>query len=107
MPLEWTDADDVVARLGEKFMKRVLENSGQASSVRFGLTGSGQTPNYQVEVEGRPRALFSGRSHKDWTRAVDVFEPHNISEPFAYADLYAAFVEQYRERLKGKSLFGR
>ncbi|MCB1600680.1 MAG: hypothetical protein KDI66_11755 [Xanthomonadales bacterium] len=100
MPLEWKDADDVVARLGEKFMKRVLDNSGRGSSVRFGVTGSGQTPNYQVEVEERPRALFSGRSHKEWTGDEVAFEPHNLSGAFAFADLYTVFVKHFRGPLK-------
>jgi len=96
MPLEWKDADDVVTRLGESFSKRVLENSGRGSSVRFGLTGSGELPNYQVEVDGQPPALFRGRSHKKWTGEESSFVDERISQPIAYQDLSEAFVRHFR-----------
>lgn len=97
MPLEWIDANDVVTRVGETFSKRVLENSGRGSSVRFGLTGSGEFPNYQVEVDGKPRSLFRGASHKAWTGDESAFVDGRISQPIGYQDLYEAFVLHFRQ----------
>lgn len=97
MPLEWKDANDVVARLGEKFMKRVLENAGRVSFVRFGVTGSGQYPNYQVEVVGADPVPYAGLTHKVWPGDIRTFESDNLSQQFASADLLAAFVKQFRQ----------
>ncbi len=97
MRLEWKDAFDVVARVGEKFMKKLLENAGRGSKVRLGLTGSGQYPNYQVEVDGQPHAPYNGRSHKEWTGDEEAFKPENLSDPFPFDDLYRAFVQQFRK----------
>ena len=103
MKLEWKDADDVVARLGEKFMKRVLDNSGRGSFVRFGLTGSGQFPNYQVEVAGRDTLMFAGLTHKEWTGEIPAFDPLNLSQEFPFDQLYTAFTSRFRAPLKGPS----
>ncbi len=78
-------------------MKRLFDNSGRGASVRLGLTGSGDLPNYQVEHEGKPTLLFRGRSHKTWTGNMDGFAPENLSQAFAFADLSAAFIRHFRE----------
>jgi hypothetical protein len=96
MRLKWNDAFDVIARVGEKFMKKLLENAGRGSQVRLGLTGSGQSPHYQVEVEGRSPALYNGLSHKEWTGDEEAFKPENLSDPFPFEDLYRAFAQQFR-----------
>ena len=101
MPLEWKDADDVVARLGEEFMKPVLANSGRGSTVQFGITGSGQFPNYQVKAAGRGTLLFAGQSHKEWTRDLPAFDHLNLSQDFPFDQLYAAFTRRFRAPLKG------
>ncbi len=103
MKLEWKDADDVVARLGEEFMKPVLANSGRGSSVQFGLTGSGQFPNYQVKANGRDTLLFAGLSHKEWTRDLPAFDRLNLSQEFPFDQLYTAFTSRFRAPLKGPS----
>lgn len=98
MKLEWKDVDDLVARVGEAYMIKVLGNSGAGTHVRFGLTGNGTAPNYQVEFEGseRPRLLFGGLSHKEWTGDEKEFADDRLSKPFPYEDLFAAFLRRYR-----------
>lgn len=99
MKLEWKDADDVVARVGEVFMIKVLENSGVGSSVRFGLMGNGTSPNYQVEFKDPDRTLLlSGRSHKEWTGDDKEFDSNRISDPFSRQDLLDAFLRRFRKK---------
>lgn len=102
MTIEWKDADDVVAKVGEAFMIAVFNNSGVGTSVCFGLMGNGKLPNYQVveEVDGRLREMFRGSSHKEWTGDSKEFDAHRISKPFPYQDLYAAFLRQCRTARK-------
>lgn len=99
MKLVWKDADDVVARVGEPYMIKVLGNSGAGTSVRFGLTGNGTSPNYQVEFKDseRPKLLFGGLSHQEWPGDEKEFDDDRLSKPpFSYEDLFAAFLRRYR-----------
>ena len=98
MTIEWKDADDVVAKVGEAFMIKVFKNSGAGTDVRFGLMGEGTAPNYQVEVDGQLRGLFRGSSHKEWTGDSKEFDAHRISKPFPYKELHDAFLRQYRKK---------
>ena len=99
MKLEWKDADDVVARVGEVFMTKVLENSGVGSGVRFGLMGNGTFPNYQVEFKDPDRTLlFSGTSHKEWTGDVKEFDSSRISPQFPREVLLDAFLQRFRKK---------
>lgn len=102
MTIEWKDADDVVAKVGEAFMIEVFNNSGLGTSVCFGLMGSGKLPNYQVveEVDGRLRAMFRGSSHKEWTGDSKEFDAQRISRPFPYKELHDAFLRKYRTARK-------
>lgn len=59
---------------------------GQAI-VRFGSTGDGVHPNYQIESEGREAQCFRGSNHKEADDLADAFDPARISEPFTYAEV--------------------
>lgn len=98
MTIEWKDADDVVAKVGEAFMIKVFKNSGAGTDVRFGLMGEGTAPNYQVEVDGQLRAMFSGQSHKEWTGDDEKFDSSRISDPISYEELYEAFLRRFRKK---------
>ena len=100
MAVEWKDAGDVVAKVGETFMIGVFKNSGVGTRVRFGLMGKGALPNYQVEVDGQLRAFFRGSSHKEWTGDAKEFDSHRLSIDFPYEDLHEAFLRQYRTARK-------
>lgn len=98
MTLEWKDADDVVARVGEAYMIKLFAKSGVGASVRFGLTVNGTSPNYQVEFNDPDRILlFSGRSHKEWTGDETEFDRGRISTPMPYDKLYEAFLRRFRK----------
>lgn len=99
MKLEWKNADDVVARVGEAYMIKLFANSGVGASVRFGLTGNGTSPNYQVEFKDPDRTLLvSGRSHKEWTGDDKEFDGSRISDPMSHEELYAAFLRRFRKK---------
>ncbi len=100
MTVEWKDADDVVAKVGEVFMIGVFNNSGVGTGVCFGLMGSGKLPNYQVEVDGTLRGMFRGSSHREWTGDSKEFDGHRISKPFPFEQLKDAFLRQYRTARK-------
>ncbi len=53
---------------------RELEAEGGKAAVRFGLTGEGQTPNYQIEVT----YTFKGVNHESHERQA--FKEGNITE---------------------------
>jgi len=67
--------------LDPRYLREVLAKlKGPNSTVRFGLTGSGQAPNYQVtRVRGGPAYMYSGQSH----------EPYHSHEPFEDGNLSA------------------
>jgi len=97
MTIEWKDADNVAAQVGEVFMIKMFANLGAGTSVRLGLMGKGVTPNYQVEKNGELRGHFRGTSHKVWSGDAKEFDSNRISDPFAHEDLMAAFLRQYRK----------
>lgn len=55
--------------------------------VRFGLTGTGHGPNYQIECSDGRKIAFRGMGHSEASNIADAFEPENISEPFTYDDV--------------------
>lgn len=63
------------------------------ATVRFGRTGDGVHPNYQIEAgDGEPRC-FRGSNHKEADDLVDAFDPDKISEAFSYSHV-AAMLER-------------
>jgi hypothetical protein len=78
------------------YFRRVLGNMVAAKElgakeelgVRFGLTGAGHAPHYQVEAPSGERACFNGLNHKHSTVVDDAFAPHNLSDQaFTYAEV--------------------
>jgi hypothetical protein len=58
--------------------------------VRFGLTGIGHAPNYQVEGPDGTIHCFRGMGHGEATDAGDEFAAANLStERFNYIDVQA------------------
>lgn len=92
--LLWTK--ESVAQMGPKFLQLVLSNMGSKNlngTVRFGTSGKGEVPNYQVKTEFGPIApdrclikVFQSRSHKVYTGTV-VFNDDNLSDEFTHEDI--------------------
>ena len=84
----WKDVAD------QKYFKKVMQNmvdlgfgpsKTELAYVRFGLTGIGHAPNYQIEVPDSTKHCFRGMGHGKATDAGDEFAPHNLSaERFTY-----------------------
>ncbi len=70
--------------LGKQFLRKVRENmrGRDGSVVRFGTTGKGEVPNYQITFsEGRIHTR-NGRSH-DFFKNTEEFDSSHLSESFA------------------------
>lgn len=56
--------------------------------LRFGMTGIGHAPNYQIEAADGAKHCFRGMGHGEAAEAGEEFAPGNLSlEPFTYTDV--------------------
>lgn len=60
---------------------------GDVGYVRFGTTGTGHAPNYQIEGPDSVKHCFRGMGHGEATDAGDEFEPRNLSDQFSYDEI--------------------
>lgn len=77
------------------YMSKVIENirnrHGINSFVKFGLTGKGVEPNYQVIDYKGGVFTYNGRSH-DFDINTELYSENNLSRKFSYDDLINRFV---------------
>lgn len=70
----------------DRYYRKVLGNlvkfGGSGGSVRFGVTGNGVAPNYQVSSTDGTMTLFGGLSHKPDSFPVVEFEEAHLSPPY-------------------------
>lgn len=60
----------------------------ESAHVRFGLTGVGHAPNYQIEAPDGTKHCFRGMGHGEATDAGEEFAANNLSsETFSYSDI--------------------
>ncbi len=79
--LEWNE--ETLPSLTRKFLRNVHEKMRHDdSTVRFGLTGNGSNPNYEVEFPNGRKLAYSGLSHEQDTR-TDKFDGSNLSNEFS------------------------
>ena len=88
--LEWNEGN--LPALKKLFLMRVRNNMRAGSTVRFGLTGNGSNPNYEIVLSSGLRLAYNGLSHDRDSRA-DVFEENNISQPFALDQIEEAIAK--------------
>lgn len=62
-------------------------SKGSEAVVRFGSTGGGVHPNYQIEGRDASVQCFRGSNHKEADDLAEAFIPANISEPFTYDEV--------------------
>ena len=88
--LSWT-IDNLTSQLGNLFLMKVKNNmrNHEKSIVQFGITGTGQQPNYQVTLPNGTVHTINGLSHKQDKR-TDLFNGSNLSEPFTYEQICTA-----------------
>jgi hypothetical protein len=91
-----------IETLGFLFLQKVLSNMATDSSVRFGQTGKGIRPNYQVTYANGEIAVFRG-THETF-QDIDKFNRDNISIAFSYEDVLLAM--KNAEKLNQAELIG-
>jgi len=96
MSIEWTTPQMIVSTLGERFVRSVLINMPQNSTVRFGETGEGIFPNYQVEDGNGAARLWRGNGHGEWPDGVAEFDAGKVSIAFTKTELSEIFYANFR-----------
>ena len=88
----WEDVTD------PRYFKGVMRNmiklklgpsSGGAGRVKFGRTGIGHSPNYQIEGQHGAKYLFNGMGHSDAWHIEDEFSEDHLSEQFTFEQVQA------------------
>lgn len=81
-----------MSKLGRLFLRNVIDNmrNFEEAKVRFGETGQGIQPNYQVTFPNGIVRTFRGSSHKPFSQAEE-FNLDNLSEAFSLEDIKNIF----------------
>lgn len=81
-----------VTNIGTDFAQMVMGNmvkAGHGMSVRFGTTGRGIYPNYQIRyADGTVRA-FRGRTHQLFFGQDGQFSPLRLSREYGFEEIVA------------------
>ena len=88
--LDWTL--DSLPSLGRTFLRHVIDHmrGRDESTVRFGVTGQGISPNYQVKFPNGVIRTIRGSSHDAFEQA-DEFEAGKISREFSLAEMQQVY----------------
>ncbi|RUQ35594.1 MAG: hypothetical protein EKK71_11860 [Candidatus Competibacteraceae bacterium] len=88
--IEWNE--DTLPTLGKVFLRHVIDHmlGCSESTVRFGKTGQGIMPNYQIISPNGVIKTLRGSSH-DAFKQVGAFDEKRISRPFLLAEIQHAF----------------
>lgn len=88
MSIQWNESN--LSLLGKNFLSNVISNMRfEDSVVRFGETGKGTWPNYQITFPNERVWTIRGSSHETYEDA-EKFNSKKISEPFSLAVVRAA-----------------
>lgn len=71
------------------YYRGVLGNMGRhdgGATVRFGTTGAGVHPNYQI-TQGHSIRMYLGMSHAEDRSAGRTYDETNLSEEYGFADV--------------------
>ncbi|OBT08212.1 hypothetical protein A9267_10865 [Shewanella sp. UCD-FRSSP16_17] len=94
MKLQLETIEDL-AKLPMSYLQKVHENmvsggSKEKTTVRLGLSGCGERPNYELTYGIGEKVAFNSSNHEHYSRSK-TFNEENISRPFSYDELKAAF----------------
>ena len=89
MSCSWNENN--LSDLGRVFLRNVRDNMRDKvkSTVKFGTTGKGEIPNYQVTYPNGLIRTIRGSSHKNMNE--DQFNNKTTSEDFTFAQLNNAY----------------
>ncbi|HID36032.1 MAG TPA: hypothetical protein EYP39_01435 [Ghiorsea sp.] len=84
--VEWDENN--LSGLGSVFIRNVVNHmrGREESTVRFGITGEGISPNYQVTFPNGLVRAIRGSSHEAYEQ-TDEFVDEKLSEVFSLADM--------------------
>jgi hypothetical protein len=83
MSIQWSEEN--LSLLGKSFLSNVISNMRfEDSLVRFGETGKGAQPNYQITFPNQRIWTIRGSSHETYEDA-EKFNSERISIPFSLA----------------------
>lgn len=75
--------------MGNMFSLGLGPRRSEEGRVRFGVTGDGHAPNYQIEGSGLKRC-YRGMGHAEASDVDEEFAPANLSDQqFTYKDVEA------------------
>ena len=88
--IEWNQSN--LSSLGVVFIRNVINHmrGREESTVRFGITGEGISPNYQVTFPNSLVRAIRGSSHEAYEQ-TDEFEDGRLSEVFSLTDMQRVF----------------
>ena len=88
MSIQWNEEN--LTLLGKSFLSNVISNMRfEDSLVRFGETGKGTRPNYQITFPNQRVWTIRGASHETYEDA-EKFNSERISKPFSLSVVRAA-----------------
>lgn len=75
-------------QLSNGFLEKVFKNMGnnKNASVRFGTTGKGIRPSYQIEFGNNETTAFTGSGHKPQKKSLSA-STKKISQPFSQEEI--------------------
>ena len=85
--LIWTTGK--LPELGLMFLRNTLDKMHPGWTVRFGTTGKGLKPHYQIRNSQGKDLTFNGLSHEKFIDQ-DVFNDDNLSRGFDYDEITTA-----------------
>lgn len=90
MSYSWTE--EHLSCLGRIFLRKVLDNMRgyDESTVKFGTTGKGIQPNYQITYPNGIVRTIRGSSHGNYTD-TEQFDSTKTSEVFSFAQVSKAY----------------
>lgn len=81
----------------ENYFRRVLgslsdagygRGNSESACLRFGNTGGGHSPHYQIETPEGDKLCLKGSNHEVASDVADEFDPKNLSDQqFSYSDV--------------------
>lgn len=88
--LDWKKEN--ISQLGKTYLRTVLEHmrGREESTVRFGRTGQGIAPNYEVTLPNGTTLTYLGLSHNR-SDQIDSFDSANTSRPFTVEEVTSAY----------------
>lgn len=76
-------------KLDREYLGGVLANMRKDSTVRFGLTGTGNRRNYQVREVSEIAYRINHVQYSRVDSQSNVFKDNNLSRPFTYGEIRA------------------